>query len=54
VGNVVASPLVEDQHIYVKGLGMGLQSFGNGNYNNQVLNSGWPEIAIRLWREIFN
>jgi hypothetical protein len=54
VGNVVASPLVEDQQIYVKGLGMGLQSFGNGIYNNQVLTSGWPEIAIRLWREIFN
>jgi hypothetical protein len=54
VGNVVASPLVEDQHIYVKGLGMGLQSFGNGIYNNQVLTGGWPEIAIRLWREIFN
>jgi hypothetical protein len=54
VGNVVASPLVEDQHIYVKGLGMGLQSFGNGNYNNQVLIGGYPEIAIRLWREIFN
>jgi hypothetical protein len=54
VGNVVASPMVEDQHIYVKGLGMGLQAFGNGIYNNQVLTGGWPNIAIRLWREIFN
>ncbi len=54
VGNVVASPMVEDQHLYVKGLGLGLQSFGNGLYNNQVLTGGWPQIGIRLWREIFN
>jgi hypothetical protein len=53
VGNVVASPMVEDQHLYVKGLGLGLQSFGSGIYNNQVLSGGWPEIGIRLWREIF-
>jgi len=53
VGNVVASPMVEDQHLYVKGLGLGLQSFGSGIYNNQVLTGGWPEIGIRLWREIF-
>jgi hypothetical protein len=53
VGNVVASPMVEDQHLYVKGLGLGLQSFGSGIYNNQVITGGWPDIAIRLWREIF-
>jgi hypothetical protein len=53
VGNVVASPMVEDQHLYVKGLGLGLQSFGSGIYNNQVLTGGWPEIGIRLWRDIF-
>jgi Tfp pilus tip-associated adhesin PilY1 len=53
VGNVVASPMVEDQHLYVKGIGLGLQSFGSGIYNNQVLTGGWPDIAIRLWREIF-
>jgi hypothetical protein len=53
VGNVVASPMVEDQHLYVKGLGLGLQSFGGGIYNNEVLTGGWPDIAIRLWREIF-
>jgi type IV pilus assembly protein PilY1 len=53
VGNVVASPMVEDQHLYVKGLGLGLQSFGRGIYNNDVLTGGWPEIGIRAWREIF-
>lgn len=53
VGNVIASPLVEDQHLYVKSQAVGLQSMGNGQYNNETLMGGLPDISIRYWREIF-
>jgi outer membrane protein assembly factor BamB len=53
VGNVIASPLVEDQHLYVKSTAVGLQSMGDGQYNNETLMGGLPDIQIRYWREIF-
>ena len=53
VGNVIASPLVDDQHLYVKSTAVGLQSMGNGQYNNETLMGGLPDIQIRYWREIF-
>jgi Tfp pilus tip-associated adhesin PilY1 len=53
VGNVAASLLVEDQHLYLKTPGSGLLSFGHGRYNNEVIFGGWPELRIRVWRELW-
>ncbi len=53
VGNVIASPLVEDEHLYVKSQAVGLQSMGSGVYNNETLMGGLPDISIRYWRELF-
>jgi len=53
VGNIIASPVVEDEHLYVKSQAVGLQSMGSGQYNNETLMGGLPDITIRYWREMF-
>ncbi len=53
VGNIVANPVVDDQHIYVKAPGQGMLSIGSGVYNNDVLFGGWPEMRVRVWRELY-
>jgi Tfp pilus tip-associated adhesin PilY1 len=53
VGNTVVPPLVEDQHLYIKNQSGGMQSFGSGRYNNEVLTGGFPQIKVKMWREIF-
>jgi hypothetical protein len=52
VGNIVLSPLVEDEHLYIKSQKSGLRSFGKGTYNNQSLIGGLPEIRRQWWREL--
>jgi type IV pilus assembly protein PilY1 len=53
VGNVAAAPLVEDQHLYLKTPGSGLQSFGHGKYNNEMIFGGWPELRVLVWHELW-
>lgn len=53
VGNIVVSPLVEDQHLYIKSQSTGLQSFGTGVYNNRTIIGGRPQVEVRMWRELF-
>jgi hypothetical protein len=53
VGNVTASPLVVDEHIYVKSQSMGLRSFGGGPYNNPTKMGGRAQFTMRNWRELF-
>ena len=53
IGNVIASPLVEDEHLYVKSQAVGLKSFGSGHYNNETLMGGLPDISIKYWRELY-
>ena len=50
-GNVYSSPLVEDQHLYLKTT-EGLKSYGDGNYNNAQKTEGESSISTRMWREI--
>ena len=52
VGNIVVTPLVEDEHLYIKTQKSGLRSFGSGQYNNQGLLGGVPEIRRQWWREL--
>ena len=53
VGNVITSPLVIDEHLYVKSQLHGLQSFGDVPYNNPTKVGGTPEFSMRNWREFF-
>lgn len=53
VGNVLAAPVVEDQHIYIRSVGGDIDSFGAGVYNNQTRQGGIPQIGVDWWREVF-
>ena len=53
VGNTVITPIVYDEHLYVKGASAEVQSFGSGQYDNEVIKGGFPKVEIRAWREFF-
>ncbi len=52
VGDIVTSPMVEDEHLYIKTRD-GLKSFGSPQYNNAAKVGGLPYTRMRYWREIF-
>ncbi|MFH0845772.1 MAG: hypothetical protein V1930_09855, partial [Pseudomonadota bacterium] len=52
VGNVLAPPVVEDEHLYFRTVD-GLTSLGSGQYNNTVSVGGIGKSALSMWREIF-
>jgi hypothetical protein len=51
IGNVHFAPLLEDQHIYLM-TPTGLQSFGSGIYNNELLSFGVTIVNARSWEEV--
>jgi len=53
VGNVSTTPLVVDEHLYVKSEADGLRSYGGGPYNNPTNMGQTPEFKLRYWRELF-
>jgi Tfp pilus tip-associated adhesin PilY1 len=58
VGNMVVSPLVVDEHLYVKSQKSsidepGVRAYGTGRYNNETIRGGEPQVEVRAWREIF-
>ena len=53
VGNMIVAPLVQDEHLYIKTQSGGLQSFGDGKYNNEVRRGGFADFGIKYWREVF-
>jgi hypothetical protein len=53
VGNVTTTPLVVDEHLYVKSQSQGLRSYGGGPYNNPTNMGQTPEFSMRNWRELF-
>jgi hypothetical protein len=53
VGNMIVAPLVQDKHLYIKTQSNGLQSFGDGIYNNEVHMGGSAEFDLKYWREFF-
>lgn len=52
VGNITTSPVVSDQHLYLR-TPAGLTSFGGGQYNNDITMGGTTEISTRMWRELY-
>ena len=53
VGNVSTTPLVADEHLYVKSQSQGLRSYGSGPYNRPSNMGQTPAFSMRNWREIF-
>jgi hypothetical protein len=53
VGNTVITPIVVDEHVYVKASSAEVQSFGSGKYNNKTIMGGFPKVEIRFWHEIY-
>lgn len=52
VGNIIVSPLVEDEHLYFK-TPSGLKSLGSGQYNNKMSGGGTAQSSVSMWREVF-
>lgn len=50
-GNIVSTPLVEDQHLYFR-TSSGLSSVGSGQYNTAVKLGGTAQTSIRAWKEM--
>ena len=53
LGSIITSPLVADEHLYIRSQTHGLKSFGGGRYNNPILTGGFAELQIKGWREMF-
>lgn len=52
-GNVLAAPVVDDEHLYLKTVGGGLK-YTQGPYNNRITLYGIPASAMKYWREVFD
>ncbi len=53
IGNVRVSPIVDDKHLYVKTPDGGIETFGEGVYNNEVIMGADVTTSVRSWKEIF-
>lgn len=54
VGNIVSSPIVEDQHLYIRTKEGELKSYGDGPYQNSSQVSQNSITVKTKWREIAN
>ena len=54
VGNVRTSPVVDDEHLYVKTTDGSIVTFGGGGYNNEVIMGSEVETSVRSWKDITN
>ena len=54
VGNVRVSPLVDDEHLYVKTTDGSIETFGGGGYNNEVIMGAEVNTSVRSWKDISN
>ena len=52
-GNNLSSPVVDDEHLYVKPVGSSMITTP-GSYANDVPMSGKPQVTVSTWREIFD
>ena len=56
-GSGRVTPIVDDEHVYIKTTNGLLQSYGAGGYNNEALgiaSDDWgADVFIRSWREIY-
>ncbi len=56
VGNLISSPLVEDEHLYLRTNTSGGDApvvVGGGHYNNDTIKSPDAQNGIRSWKEIW-
>ncbi|MBW1900860.1 MAG: hypothetical protein JRJ20_04415 [Deltaproteobacteria bacterium] len=55
-GNITSSPLVQDEHLYIRTSipgGKNLIVLGGGGYNNHVIRSPAAQAAIQAWKELW-
>jgi len=50
VGNVSTTVLVEDEHLFYLTPDDGLSILGSGQFNNDLIQGGEPEVSVRSWR----
>ena len=53
-GNIVTTPIVEDEHLYVKLADGSVLQLGSGKYNNEVITGGIGSTRIISWREVIS
>ncbi len=55
IGDVTATPLVEDEHLYIKTGSSGNSPviFGGGKYNNDTVKIPSAQAGIQAWKEIW-
>jgi len=51
-GDITSSPLVEDEHLFIR-TGTGMLKVGGGGYNNASQMGGFGDAQPASWREIF-
>ncbi len=52
VGNIVSTPVVDDEHLYIKTADGQLMGFGGDNFQNDVKEGGIGSASIKVWRQI--
>ena len=56
IGTITSSPLVEDEHLYLKTRSSGGKDpivMGGGGYNNDVVKRPNARAGMRAWKEIW-
>lgn len=53
VGNVTASPVVEDEHLYIKSGNGELEGRGGGEFQNELQKGGFGSVSVGSWSEVF-
>ena len=55
IGDVAASPLVEDEHLYVKTASSAINPviIGGGKYNNDTVKTPNAQAGVQAWKEIW-
>jgi hypothetical protein len=52
VGNVTTTPVVDDEHLYIKTADGKLMGFGGSNFQNELKETGVGSASIKVWRQI--
>lgn len=51
-GNVTTTPLVDDEHLYIKTANGELKAYGGNTFQNETKQGGFSEATVGVWREI--
>ncbi|MGK7344487.1 MAG: PilC/PilY family type IV pilus protein [Candidatus Nitrospinota bacterium M3_3B_026] len=54
VGNVTTTPIVEDQHLYIKTGNGELEGRGGGDFQHELKKGGFGDVSVSSWSEVFS